>query len=85
MILGIYSIQDRHSGYSSPSFEMNDAVAIRNFENAILSTQGVIRTHAADFTLCSLGTFDTQTGHIEVSERKIPLIAGNDVVLQRKE
>lgn len=85
MILGVYSIQDRQSGYSSPTFEMNDAVAIRNFENAVLSTAGVLKTHAQDFTLCSLGTFDTQSGLLQMYERILPLIAGNDVLIPKKE
>lgn len=62
MILGVYSIQDRLTGYLQPTFEVNDAVALRNFEHAVLSGGSLLDSHAVDYVLCRIGSLDDQTG-----------------------
>lgn len=65
MILGVYSIRDSKTGFLSPTFELNDAVAMRNFRHA---QQGdtILKSHSVDFSLYKIGRFDTDTGKIEM-------------------
>lgn len=64
MILGVYSIRDSKTGFLQPTFENNDAVALRNFQHAIVSSESVLSTHAPDFCLCRIGSFDSESGAI---------------------
>lgn len=61
MILGVYAMRDVHTGFMTPTVEQNDAVAMRNFEHAVLSG-GVLATHSADFALCRIGSYNTDDG-----------------------
>lgn len=61
MILKAYSIRDIHSGFSVPTFEYNEAIAIRQFQNAVMSTSGVLKSHKSDFSLYEIGSFNTDT------------------------
>lgn len=61
MILNIYAIRDIHTGYLSPTFEVSDAVAIRNFEHAVCQGDSLLFSHPADYSLWRLGKFDTDT------------------------
>lgn len=62
MILAVYSIKDSKSGYFQPTFELNDAIAMRNFEHACQNTQSLFFTHPADYSLYRIGTFNTDSG-----------------------
>lgn len=65
MILNVYSMRDKHTGFLSPTFEVNDQVAIRAFSYALLNTPGSVLGFApTDFDLYCLGSFDTDTGFI---------------------
>lgn len=62
MILKAYSIRDVHSGFSTPTFEYNDQIAIRAFEHAVQTSASVLKSHKSDFSLYLVGSFDTDTG-----------------------
>lgn len=62
---GIYSIRDVKTGYLSLLCEPDDAVASRNFEHAVRTADGLMRTHPQDFALYKVGTYDSEHGHIE--------------------
>lgn len=64
MTLNIYAIRDAKSGYMSPTFELNDAVAMRNFEHACLNSDSLLFSHFEDFDLYRIGTYDTDSGCI---------------------
>lgn len=64
MIASIYAIRDKLTGYLTPTFDANDQVAMRNFAHAVQNTDTLLHTHAADYDLYCLGTFDTETGTI---------------------
>lgn len=82
MILNIYSMRDKLTGYSQPTFELYDAVAMRNFEHAVMAAQGLFKTHPEDFDLYHLGVFDTETGIISGGADSPRLVlAGSSVVL----
>lgn len=65
MILGVYAVKDGRAGFLTPQFEVNDAVAMRNFRNAAMVTDSVFKNFAVDFALYKIGEFDVNSGHIE--------------------
>ena len=72
MVYNLYSILDVNVGYGMPVAQDNDAVAMRNFENACCDKSSIFATHSADFSLWCIGTFDTTSGIVEsCPERKI--------------
>lgn len=63
MIFGVYSIRDMKSGFLAPSVEVNDAVAQRNFEHAVLnSEQSLFFSHPEDYVLMKIGEMDSDKG-----------------------
>lgn len=74
MKLGVYSIRDRLSGFLQPTFEVNDQVAYRNFEHAILQGGSLLSSHSADYDLCCIGKFDQESG---VLESMVPVVIVN--------
>lgn len=77
MILGVYAMRDVHTGFLTPTVEQNDAVAMRNFQHAILSG-GVLSTHSADFALCRLGSYNSDSGEL-IPQPIVLLQTGIDV------
>ncbi|UPW41952.1 nonstructural protein [Dipodfec virus RodF1_59] len=84
MILGVYSMRDALSGFLQPTFEVNDQVAYRNFEHAIMTTPSIISSHCHDFTLYQIGTFDSETGRITPLESHKLVVDGNAILLRHK-
>lgn len=62
MIYGVYSIKDLKSGYLPPTYDINDLCAKRNFEHACINPDSLFFTHAGDYQLFKVGTFDTELG-----------------------
>uniref|UniRef100_A0AAU8B7G6 Nonstructural protein n=1 Tax=Dulem virus 106 TaxID=3145583 RepID=A0AAU8B7G6_9VIRU len=81
MNIKVYAIRDICTGYMTPTFEINDAVAIRNFEHAVTSVDSVLRSHASDFDLFRIGQYDSDTGRMMPVEMPILLRSGKDVLL----
>lgn len=77
MKFNVYSIRDSKTGFLSPTFEVNDAVAMRNFEHAVVNSDSVLFSHARDFDLYKIGTFDSDTGKILSLELPINLCSGS--------
>ena len=72
MVNNLYSILDVHQGFGMPVCQDNDAIAMRNFENACCDKSNIFYTHSSDFSLWCIGTFDTDTGIVEsCTQRKI--------------
>lgn len=76
----VYSIRDVKSGFLTPTVEINDDVACRNFSHAIQTGDSVFRTHARDFALYRIGTFDVETGYIGNEGLPILVLEASDVV-----
>lgn len=70
MIYGIYSIRDKHTGFISPTFDLNDQAAARNFSMALTRSDGVLGFAPSDFDLYCIGSFDSDSGII--SPRALP-------------
>lgn len=81
MIFGVYCIEDLKSGFLTPTIEINDNVARRNFEHAIMSGGNVMITHQEDFRLMKLGEFDSDTGRIVPADLISIVCDGKDVLL----
>lgn len=62
MIFGVYAIRDVKSGFLQPTVELNDQVALRNFAHACMQGESLFFTHAADYSLYKIGTFNSETG-----------------------
>lgn len=64
MKYGIYVIRDVHTGFFSPTADVNDQTAIRNFEHAVSQGQSLMFTHPEDYSLYKIGEFDSDTGEL---------------------
>lgn len=88
MILNVYAIRDTKSGYMNPTFELNDAVAMRNFAFACQQTDSLLFAACSDFELYQIGRFDTETGIIEDDLPNRFICSGTDALMmefKRKE
>lgn len=81
MILNVYAIRDVKSGYMNPTFELNDAVAMRNFQFACQQTDSLLFAAAADFELYQIGRYDTETGIIQDDIPHRFLCSGTDALM----
>lgn len=78
--MNIYSIRDLRTGFLTPTYDINDAVAARNFAHAVMNSDSVLLTHAADFDLYRIGTFDSETGRITPEDMPVFVSGGKDVL-----
>lgn len=79
MIYPLYSIRDVQTGFMSPTVDMNDNAAARNFAHAIQASDGVMHTHASDFDLFKIGSFDTDNGQLDLIWPLVLVMSGGDV------
>lgn len=80
MIVNVYSIRDVKTGFLTPTFEVNDAVAMRNFSHAVHNSDSILFSHFKDFDLYKVGTFDSDSGRLMPIELPILVMAGADVL-----
>lgn len=65
MIYSVYCVRDSLTGFLTPSFDLNDASAMRNFKMACEAVQpSVMSFNPSDFCLYHIADFDTVSGHI---------------------
>lgn len=64
MIFGIYAMKDRLTGFLQPTLEQNDSCAVRNFQTALQQSKDVMKVFPSDFSLYTIGTYDTISGVI---------------------
>lgn len=64
MITGLYAIKDAKSTYMPCTVDVNDATAIRNFENAVRQVNSILASHPNDFALFKVGEYDNESGVI---------------------
>lgn len=80
MKFNVYAIRDVKTGFLSPTFEVNDAVAMRNFQHAVMNSDSVLFSHAKDFDLYKIGTYDSDAGKLLPVELPVVICAGADVL-----
>lgn len=84
MIYGIYCVKDEKTGFMTPTIDLNDPSAYRNFEHAIISTRSSLMfTHKNDFALYKLGSFDSVTGEVTVDDKKL-IVDGSSIVIEKE-
>lgn len=64
MKYNVYSIRDAKTGFLTPTIDINDDSAIRNFQHACTNVDSLFFTHPADYSLIKIGEFDVETGSI---------------------
>ena len=65
MKYGIYVIRDQRTSFLTPTVDMNDASALRNFEHAVQDKNSLFFSHVEDYSLYRIGTYDSDTGSID--------------------
>jgi hypothetical protein len=76
MIYNIYAMRDELTGFLPPTYDINDAVAMRNFRVAILRSSDSIHYMPSDYSLYRLGLYDSDTGRLIVDEVPTFLMRG---------
>ncbi len=71
MIYGVYAIRDLRTGYLSPTVDVNDSSALRNFRHAASRTESLFYTHPADYQLERIGSYDTDDGILVPEDHKL--------------
>lgn len=67
----IFTVHDvKAETFMPPFFVPSKGLAIRAFEDCINSDDHHFGKHPADYTLFSLGSFDTDTGTFDFTEKK---------------
>ena len=61
-VRALYAIKDVKSGFSDPCTQVNDAVAVRSFEQQIHSIAANLGIPVSDFQLWRCGKFDCDSG-----------------------
>ena len=84
MEMNVYAIQDVKTSFLTPTIDQTDAAASRNFANAIMQGQGVLFTHAEDFRLFRIGTYNMANGSIVPLAVPELVIDGSQVLLSIK-
>lgn len=64
MIIGLYSIRDRKSGFLPPTTDVNDDTAMRNFSFAVTSREPMFLAFSDDYDLYKIGEYNTDSGII---------------------
>lgn len=65
MKLSVYSVRDSKADcYMVPFFVSNDAVALRMIANASCDSESMLSANSEDFSLYSIGEFDSDSGVI---------------------
>lgn len=84
MIFGVYCIRDHLSGFQTPVLEQNDAVALRNFAQAVADFsrnpgRSVMQFRPADFDFFKLAEFDSETGKFILPDVPVLIASGLSV------
>lgn len=79
MNLNIYSVRDLKASFGDVMMDVNDAVAMRNFQVACSRENTPLHVKGSDFELYRVGSFDTETGVI-TPEDKTLICVGKDML-----
>lgn len=77
----IYSIRDCKSGFLTPTCEINDEIAVRNFQHAVLSSESILQSFSKDFSLFKLASLDTDSGQVVPIWPVVHLAEASDALL----
>lgn len=74
----VFVMRDNKVGFLTPSFDLNEEVAKRNFAYALTNNQ-LMNFSPADFDLFKLGTYNTETGNFTLLEIPECVMSGYSV------
>lgn len=80
MLYGVYSMRDVKTGFLTPTIELSDAAAARNFTHTVCNSEGLLNTFAQDFSLYKIGEFETDTGVLTPIRPSVLVIEGSTAV-----
>lgn len=83
MTFYVYAMRDALTGYMQPTFEVNDAVAMRNFRSSVLNSRSgnLLNSDPQDFSLYKIGEFDSESAQLHAME-PMPILTGTSVMLE---
>lgn len=64
MKIGMYCIKDNVAGFLQPTFSLYEPQALRDFSFAV-NNPGLMNFKPEDYSLWSVGVFDSETGEVE--------------------
>lgn len=65
MIYKVYAIRDERTGsFMTPTCDINDRTAERNFEHALRQPTSLFNSHPQDFMLYCIGEYNEQIGEL---------------------
>lgn len=65
MRYSVFCVRDFKTGFLTPTIELNEASAVRNFEHAVLRNEdSLFFSHPEDYALYDLALFDSDSGEI---------------------
>lgn len=64
MRFGVYAMRDSMTGFLTPTFDVNDQSAKRNFVFALRRKDTLLYSNAQDYDLYKIGEFDQESGVI---------------------
>lgn len=80
MVYGVYSIRDVKTTFMTPVVDVNDSAAVRNFFHTVQTAEGVLFSHAQDFTFYKIGEFDVDSGALTPVVPVVYLASASDAV-----
>lgn len=82
MMFGVYAIRDVKTSFLSPTLDTNDGSAIRNFNSSIQRSDGIMLTHASDFTLYRIGDYNADTAELIPIHPIVLIASGSDALIK---
>ena len=64
MKYGLYAVKDAKSTFMPCTADLNDACAVRNFENAVRQPGSLLASHPNDYALYMVGAYDNESGTV---------------------
>lgn len=79
MKYNVYAIRDdRTDSFLTPTVDVNDRVAVRNFEHAVGRPESLFGSHPDDFKLYCIGAYEDVTGFLTACTPRL-VIGGSDL------
>ena len=79
MKFGMYVLRDQKAGFLSPSVDVSDASAVRNFDTAVRKSNDIMHFHKEDFDLFKIGEYDSDSGIVKAFDAPEFIINGGSI------
>ncbi|UPW40959.1 nonstructural protein [Sigmofec virus UA08Rod_5936] len=82
MIYGLYAVRDVKTGFMTPTMDVNDQTAVRNFFHAVRNSEGILFSYAQDFDLYHIADFDSDSGAVTPLVPVVFVAHGSDALAE---